>query len=205
MIGVIPPDLPLQPHEHEVADWFEAPLGFLLDPANQHQRSALFEGRDRHYYEIIWNDRRIWGATAAMIVNLVAQAAVALTLDAAKWRKKRGMRRLLEGARRRGRADALRRRRCTRRSAPAAGQRHRPRDADRTREVIRRLEAAKIKAVPTGIEHGTVTAVSDGHPFEITTLRRDVSTDGRRATVAFTDDWEEDAARRDFTINALLG
>ncbi|WP_458388987.1 CCA tRNA nucleotidyltransferase [Sphingomonas sp. F9_3S_D5_B_2] len=71
-------------------------------------------------------------------------------------------------------------------------------------EVIRRLEAARIKAVPTGIEHGTVTAVSDGHPFEITTLRQDVSTDGRRATVAFTDDWQTDAARRDFTINALF-
>ncbi|WP_155265520.1 CCA tRNA nucleotidyltransferase, partial [Sphingomonas segetis] len=70
-------------------------------------------------------------------------------------------------------------------------------------EVIRRLEAARIKAVPTGIDHGTVTAVSDGHAYEITTLRRDVSTDGRRATVAFTTDWEEDAARRDFTINAL--
>ena len=70
-------------------------------------------------------------------------------------------------------------------------------------EVIRRLEAAKIRAVPTGIEHGTVTAVSNGHVFEITSLRRDVSTDGRRATVAFTDDWKEDAARRDFTINAL--
>jgi poly(A) polymerase len=68
---------------------------------------------------------------------------------------------------------------------------------------VKRLEKARIKAVPTGIDHGTVTAVSDGHPFEITTLRRDVSTDGRRATVAFTDDWEEDAARRDFTINAL--
>jgi poly(A) polymerase len=70
-------------------------------------------------------------------------------------------------------------------------------------EVVRRLEAAKIRAVPTGIDHGTVTAVSNGHPFEITSLRRDVSTDGRRATVAFTDDWREDAARRDFTINAL--
>ena len=70
-------------------------------------------------------------------------------------------------------------------------------------EVIARLEKAKIKAVPTGIDHGTVTAVSDGQPFEITTLRRDVSTDGRWATVAFTDDWQEDAARRDFTINAL--
>jgi poly(A) polymerase len=71
------------------------------------------------------------------------------------------------------------------------------------REVIERLEGAKIKPVPTGIDHGTVTAVSDGHPYEITTLRRDVSTDGRRATVAFTTDWEQDAARRDFTINAL--
>lgn len=70
VIGVIPPDLPLEPHEHEVADWFEAPLAHLLDPANQIQRSALFQGRTRHYYEIDWNGRRIWGATAAMIVNL---------------------------------------------------------------------------------------------------------------------------------------
>jgi poly(A) polymerase len=70
-------------------------------------------------------------------------------------------------------------------------------------EVVKRLEAARIKAVPTGIAHGTITAVSAGNPVEVTTLRRDVSTDGRRATVAFTDDWRADAARRDFTINAL--
>jgi poly(A) polymerase len=70
-------------------------------------------------------------------------------------------------------------------------------------EVVRRLTARGVAAVPTGIAHGTVTAVSSGKPFEITTLRRDVSTDGRRATVAFTDDWAEDAARRDFTMNAL--
>ena len=70
VIGVVPPDLPLEPHEHEVADWFEAPLAFLLDPANQQQKSALFRGRKRHYYEILWNGRRIWGATAAVIVNL---------------------------------------------------------------------------------------------------------------------------------------
>jgi poly(A) polymerase len=69
--------------------------------------------------------------------------------------------------------------------------------------VIDRLRQAGIKSVPTGIAHGTVTAVLRGRPVEITTLRRDVSTDGRRATVAFTDDWQEDAARRDFTINAL--
>ena len=70
-------------------------------------------------------------------------------------------------------------------------------------EVINRLEAAGIKAIPTGIEHGTVTAAVDGKNYEITTLRRDVATDGRRATVAFATDWQEDASRRDFTINAL--
>ncbi|MEL6874667.1 MAG: CCA tRNA nucleotidyltransferase, partial [Pseudomonadota bacterium] len=69
--------------------------------------------------------------------------------------------------------------------------------------VMERLKAANIKVVPTGLAHGTVTAVTEDGPVEITTLRSDVSTDGRRATVAFTDDWKEDAARRDFTINAL--
>jgi len=69
--------------------------------------------------------------------------------------------------------------------------------------VTKKLEAAKLKAVPTGVEHGTVTAVSNGRPYEVTTLRRDVSTDGRRAVVAFTKDWTEDAQRRDFTMNAL--
>ncbi len=71
-------------------------------------------------------------------------------------------------------------------------------------EVVLKLEAAGLKAVPTGIEHGTITAVSDGRPFEITTLRKDVETHGRHATVAFSTDWAEDAARRDFTMNALL-
>lgn len=70
-------------------------------------------------------------------------------------------------------------------------------------EVVARLEAAGLKAVPTGIAHGTVTAVAKGFHAEVTTLRRDVATDGRHATVAFTDDWRADAARRDFTINAL--
>ena len=70
-------------------------------------------------------------------------------------------------------------------------------------EVMQRLWDAKIRHVPTGIEHGTVTAVLPGGPVEITTLRHDVATDGRRATVAFATDWREDAARRDFTINAL--
>jgi poly(A) polymerase len=126
-----------------------------------------------------------------------------LTLDAARWLRKRWMKRVLQALD----ADAG----MTRYVGGAVRDdllRLPVNDIDlATRlqpdEVVRRLEAAKIKAVPTGIDHGTVTAVSDGHPFEVTTLRRDVSTDGRRATVAFTDDWKEDAARRDFTINAL--
>jgi len=128
---------------------------------------------------------------------------MALTIDPAKWRSRRGMKRLLAAL---GAKEGLTRYvggavRDDLLDLPVS-------DVDlATRlepdEVVRRLEAARIKAVPTGIDHGTVTAVSDGHPYEVTTLRRDVSTDGRRATVAFTGDWEEDAARRDFTINAL--
>jgi poly(A) polymerase len=69
--------------------------------------------------------------------------------------------------------------------------------------VIKALTDARLKAIPTGVEHGTVTAVSEGRPYEITTLRRDVETDGRRAVVAFTTDWNEDAQRRDFRLNSL--
>jgi poly(A) polymerase len=129
---------------------------------------------------------------------------VALKIDAEKWRSRRGMERLLYalgsdlgitrfvgGA---VRDDLL--------HLPVS-------DVDlatqlKPLEVIDRLKRSNIKAVPTGIDHGTITAVSDGLPYEITTLRRDVTTDGRRATVAFTNAWEEDAGRRDFTINALF-
>ncbi|KTW10591.1 CoA pyrophosphatase [Sphingomonas sanguinis] len=70
VLGVIPPDLILTPAEAEVTALFEVPLSFLLDPAHHHRVSAPWRGRTRHFYEILWNDRRIWGATAAMIVNL---------------------------------------------------------------------------------------------------------------------------------------
>ena len=73
----------------------------------------------------------------------------------------------------------------------------------RPEDTLKALETAGIRALPTGIEHGTITAVIDREPFEITSLRRDVETDGRRAVVAFTDDWAEDAQRRDFRLNAL--
>lgn len=70
-------------------------------------------------------------------------------------------------------------------------------------QVTEALEAAGIKVLPTGVDHGTLTAVSGGRTYEVTTLRKDVSTDGRRAVVAFTQDWAEDAVRRDFRLNAL--
>jgi poly(A) polymerase len=70
-------------------------------------------------------------------------------------------------------------------------------------EVVRRAKAAGIKSVPTGIDHGTVTLVVDGHPFEVTTLREDTETFGRKARVAFGRDWVRDAERRDFTVNGL--
>ncbi len=70
-------------------------------------------------------------------------------------------------------------------------------------DIIETLRRRRIKVVPTGLSHGTVTAIVGGKPFEITTLRHDVETDGRHATVAFTDDWDADASRRDFTFNAL--
>lgn len=70
VIGVVPPDLALIPSEAEVASVFEVPLEFLLDAGNHRQRAAMWQGRERRYVEMMWNDRRIWGATAGMIVNL---------------------------------------------------------------------------------------------------------------------------------------
>lgn len=125
-------------------------------------------------------------------------------LDAAHWRRRRGMAKLL---------DALGAKEGQTRYVGGAvrdGLLGLPvSDVDlatrlKPDEVVERIQAAGLKAVPTGFEHGTVTAVSDGHPYEVTTLRRDVETFGRHASVVFTDDWEEDAARRDFTINALM-
>ncbi len=69
--------------------------------------------------------------------------------------------------------------------------------------VVQAAEAAGLKAIPTGMAHGTVTVVADGKPFEVTTLRQDVETDGRNATIAYTDDWAQDSERRDFRLNAM--
>ena len=208
VVGIVPPDLPLSPHPGEVAAVFEAPLHYLLDPAHQHVR-----------------DRRVARARAPLLRDRLGGSAD-LGSD-------RGDDRQSEPAARAGdRADDAARRALadSRRHEPAARRARRRARARRamsaaacaTRcsgsrsatstsppgstpdEVIEAARStAGIKAVPTGLAHGTITAVIGGAPVEVTTLRRDVATDGRRATVAFTEDWREDAARRDFTINAL--
>ena len=75
VVGLVPPGLALVPNPAEVADWFEVPLGFVLDPANQRVREMHYQGRLRPYFEIEWNGRRIWGATAAILVNLSRRMA----------------------------------------------------------------------------------------------------------------------------------
>ena len=75
IVALVPPDLALVANPAEVEDWFEAPLDFVLDPINQQRMTAEFQGRTRHYYQINWQERRIWGATAAMLVNLARRIA----------------------------------------------------------------------------------------------------------------------------------
>ena len=70
VLAVVPPDLEINPNPHEVAQWFEAPAGFVLDPANHHQQMVEGEGSMRAYYEIPWQEHQIWGVTAAILVNL---------------------------------------------------------------------------------------------------------------------------------------
>ncbi|HYE28194.1 MAG TPA: CoA pyrophosphatase [Allosphingosinicella sp.] len=77
VVGVVPPGLRLEPQPGEVAAMFEAPLHYLLDPRHQHVRTVEWQGRERCYYEIEWEARRIWGATAAMIVNLARRLELA--------------------------------------------------------------------------------------------------------------------------------
>lgn len=77
IVAIVPPDLDLTPHEAEVADLFEAPLSFLVDPANHRRVSTDYQGTTRHYWQIDWRGRPIWGATAAMIVNLARRLELA--------------------------------------------------------------------------------------------------------------------------------
>ena len=207
VIGLMAPDLPILPNPHEVSEWFEAPLRFVLDPANRVRKQAEFRGVMREFTEIVWEGHRIWGVTAAIIENLSEPAGVGgfgrwLTCyPPARWTRRADLAQLVAAlgpGNARWVGGAVR---DTLLGIEAA-------DVDcatplKPQDVIARLGRAGIRSVPTGIEHGTVTALTSEGKVEITTLRRDVSTDGRRATIEYTSRWEEDAARRDFTINAL--
>jgi 8-oxo-dGTP pyrophosphatase MutT (NUDIX family) len=75
VVGVIPPDLPLIANPHEVEAWFEVPMDFLFDPANLEKKEAIWQGQQRYYYDMYWQDRRIWGVTAGIIANLAKRLA----------------------------------------------------------------------------------------------------------------------------------
>lgn len=81
VLGVVPPDLPIVPNPHEVASWFEPPLGFLLDPANRTPRTVDWGGGKRTYFEIVWQGHRIWGVTAAIIGNLAMRMTLSELSD----------------------------------------------------------------------------------------------------------------------------
>jgi poly(A) polymerase len=138
-----------------------------------------------------------------MIEQAISPAAALPSLKDAEWLKQPETRRVFaalsgEGAETRAVGGAVRN--------TLLGQKVKEIDlatTARPEQVMALAKKAGLKPVPTGIEHGTVTVVADGIPFEVTTLRSDVETLGRHATVAFTKDWEKDARRRDFTLNAL--
>ena len=203
VVGLLDPPVELAPDPHEVADAFEVPLAFLVDPAN-HQRHFrdTASGERRHFYAMPWGERYIWGATAGMLVSLarlLAPPEPGRRIAPPAWLTEPailGLCRALGAARFVGGAvrDTL--------LGRAIG------DLDLATplppaEVMARAARAGFRAVPTGLDHGTVTVLAGTGKIEVTTLRRDVETDGRHAVVAFTRDWAADAARRDFTMNAL--
>ena len=208
VVGVLRDGFALVPNPAEVAEIFEVPLAFLLDPVNRRRETRELAGRQRTFYSIRHGAHEIWGATAAIIVNLAERLTFpgaisrAMKIDPAKhdWMTKPETMAVMSAL---GRGSLRGRRRA---QCPAGRRReryrHRRTDAARLSQLAR-LRAAGIQVIETGIDHGTVTAVISKQSFEVTSLRRDVETDGRHAVIAFTDDWAEDAARRDFTLNAL--
>ncbi len=194
VLALVPPDLPIVPNPAEVAAWFEAPLGFLLDPANHAHKEREWFGKMRPYIEIDWQGHLDLGnqprrSSANLCPGRLAwqERHDARSPARATWTRRDGPRRR-SSPRSAPTGAPLGRRRGARHAARQSGQGHRRGHADRAATTcIALLGEAGIRTVPTGIDHGTVTAILPGGPVEVTTLRRDVSTDGRRATVAFAD------------------
>jgi poly(A) polymerase len=210
VVGLVEPGFSLAIDAAEVAEIFEVPVAYLMDPRNHERHRRNLGGQERVYYTIPYDGQTIWGATAAMVVMLYealygagAEAEPALSLAGKPWMSAPATRRLLAALEAHG-APARFVGGCVRNALIGVPVK----DIDiatpeEPAAVMRLLEAAGIRVVPTGFAHGTVTAILEGAVFEITSLRRDVATDGRHATIAFTRDWAEDAKRRDFTMNAI--
>ena len=184
-----------------------------MDPKNLSQQERETPAGDRRrFYAATWEGQYIWGATAGILRSAVRPALrrgqwpeMTETLPTQPWMTHPATRAViaaLEGAGGEGCARFVGG--CVRNTLLRKPVGDIDIATSLTPDAVSdALKNAGLKAVPTGIEHGTVTAVAQGKPFEITTLRRDVETDGRRAVVAFTTDWAEDAQRRDFRLNAL--
>ena len=190
------------PQAGEVDEVFFAPLSFVLDPANFVTEARRWRGQRRYYYAVplgpvlhlgcdradAARPRRPDGAVTRVSGDWLTRPATIAVLDMLEGAGKRAL--FVGGCVR----DAL--------SGRAVADVDLSTDA-LPKETLMLAEEAGLKAIPTGADHGTVTVVSEGTPFEVTTFRRDVETDGRRAVVAFSSRIEDDAARRDFTMNAL--
>ena len=208
IVGLVRPGFTLTLCEREVADVFEAPLAFFLDPANHQIGELIHNGVKRYLLRDAMARAQDLGRDGGdgpqSDRNLDRAAGVSTSIADAAWLKAdetRAVMAALEAARP-GASRFVGG--CVRNTLMG-------RDVDDIdiatqllpNDVIAAAKAKGLAAVPTGIEHGTITVICHHKPHEVTTLRRDVSTDGRRATVAFTQDWDEDAQRRDFRMNAL--
>ncbi|KAG1702920.1 CCA tRNA nucleotidyltransferase 1, mitochondrial [Nymphon striatum] len=186
IIGFVREGADFEVSPDEVDYMFEVPLSFLMDESNHNIMSKVWNNTERHFYTMPYEDHYIWGVTAEE-----------------KWLQEETLQRLFDilcadGGEARVAGGAVRN--------ALMGMDASDVDLCTTllpQEVVQRLESAGEKAVPTGIEHGTITAVLDGKGFEVTTLRKDIETNGRHAVVEFGTDWEADANRRDLTINGL--
>ena len=210
IVAIIRPGFSLKCDPAEVYEILELPLRQLMDARNHQHHRTHWEGAERAHSTIHVDGQIIWGATAGILMDLYARLmgpdrdeTAALSLARQPWVTDPATRKLFAALEASG-SPARFVGGCVRNALigmPIS-------DIDvatpeEPQSVLALLAAAGIKAVPTGIAHGTVTAVVDGKAYEVTSLRRDVATDGRRAVVAFTRDFAEDAARRDFTMNAI--
>ena len=210
LVAIIRPGFSLKSDPAEVYEILELPLMQLLDARNHQHHRTHWEGAERAHSTIHFDGQIIWGATAGILMDLYARLmgpdrdeAAALSLARQPWVTDPATRRLFAALEAKG-SPARFVGGCVRNAL--IGQPISDIDIATPEEpqaVLELLANAGIKAVPTGIEHGTVTAVVGRKAYEVTSLRRDVVTDGRRAVVTFTRDFAEDAARRDFTMNAI--